>query len=105
MHKNKGVELVAEQKTRFYLFKVEGELPYELIKACRAYDESRDDCYELHTIRDERCRVYDEARRILNEALIKSISIVEALPAGIEYPNCPWCGKTIPLHRASFGED
>ena len=73
---------------------VKGELPQEVVKARKVYNEARNAYNEAENAYDEAENAYDEAENAYNEAIQRNKIVIEELHRK-ECPNCPWDGKTI----------
>jgi len=90
-----------ERETRLRLFQPVKNLPGEVIKARRVYDEAWRAYVEASRACDKACQACDEAWQAFNEAsrtyyeaVNRNMSAIEALHTE-ECPNCPWNGHTI----------
>ena len=97
-----------ERETRLRLFQPVKNLPEEIIKARRVYDEAwrayvearrayveaSRACDKACQACDEAWQAFDEASRTYHEVANRNMSAIEALHAE-ECPDCPWDGYTI----------
>ena len=112
----RGNKAESEQAIRLKLFQpVKGELPEEVVKARRAYNQARqaynqawqaydqvwrareqarqayDQAWQAY---DQAWRAREQARQAYDKAVANNIEAIKKLHS-IECPNCPWDGHTI----------